>query len=53
MRKFGYKQSNSNHTLFIKHKEGKIIVLIVYVDDVVLTRNDPDERKDFIGISCD
>lgn len=45
MKEFGYKQSNSDHTLFIKHKEGKVTALIVYVDDMVLTRDDPGERK--------
>ena len=42
---FGYKQSNSDHTLFIKHKEGKVTTLIVYVDDMVLTGDDQEERK--------
>ena len=37
MKVFGYKQSNSDHTLFIKHKEEKVTALIVYVDDMVLT----------------
>ena len=45
MKEFGYKQSNSNHTLFIKHKEGKVTTLIVYVDDMVLTGDDPCEMK--------
>uniref|UniRef100_A0A6N2MWL7 Reverse transcriptase Ty1/copia-type domain-containing protein n=1 Tax=Salix viminalis TaxID=40686 RepID=A0A6N2MWL7_SALVM len=45
MKEFGYKQRNSDHTLFIKHKEGKITTLIVYVDDMVLTGDDPEERK--------
>ena len=45
MKEFGYKQSNSDHTLFIKHKEGKITALIVYVDDIVLTGDDPEESK--------
>ena len=43
MRKYGFKQSNSDHTLFIKHKVGKITVLIVYVDDMIITRNDEEE----------
>ena len=44
MRKFEYHQSQSNHTLFLKHSHGrKIIVLIVYVDDVVVTGNDTDK----------
>ncbi|XP_024199234.1 uncharacterized protein LOC112202450 [Rosa chinensis] len=34
MKAFGYRQSNSDHTLFIKRKSGKITALIVYVDDV-------------------
>ena len=45
MKEFGYKQSNSDHTLFIKHKEGKVTALIVYVDDMVLTEDDPCEMK--------
>ena len=45
MKEFGYKQSNSVHTLFIKHKEGKVTALIVYVDDMVLTGDDPCEMK--------
>ena len=45
MEEFGYKQSNSNHTLFIKHKEAKVTALIVYVDDMVLTGDDPCEMK--------
>ncbi len=45
MKTFGCKQSNSDHTLFIKHKEGKVTSLIVYVDDMVLTGDDPSEMK--------
>ena len=45
MKEFGYKQSNSDHTLFIKHKGGKVMTLIVYVDDMVLTGDDLEERK--------
>ncbi|RVX20811.1 Retrovirus-related Pol polyprotein from transposon RE1 [Vitis vinifera] len=45
MRAFGYRQSNSNHTLFLKKQHGKITTLIVYVDDMVVTGNDPKERK--------
>ena len=45
MKEFGYKQSNSDHTLFIKHKGGKVTTLIVYVDDMVLTGDDLEERK--------
>ena len=45
MKEFGYKQSNSNHTLFIKHREDKITTLIVYMDSMVLTGDDLEERK--------
>jgi hypothetical protein len=45
MKAFGYKQSNSDHTLFIKHKEGKVTALIVYVDDMVVTGDDSCEMK--------
>ncbi|XP_043714467.1 uncharacterized mitochondrial protein AtMg00810-like [Telopea speciosissima] len=33
----GYKQSNADHTLFIKRTSGHITILIVYVDDIVIT----------------
>ncbi|WKA09424.1 hypothetical protein VitviT2T_027072 [Vitis vinifera] len=45
MRAFGYRQSNSDHTLFLKKQHGKITALIVYVDDMVVTGNDHEERK--------
>ncbi|CAL8175745.1 unnamed protein product [Prunus armeniaca] len=44
MKDFGYKQSNSNHTLVLKFKKGKVTTLIVYVDDMVVTGNDPKEK---------
>ena len=45
MKYIGYKQSNSDHTLFLKHNEEQITALIVYVDDMIVTRNYPKERK--------
>ncbi|KAL5743969.1 hypothetical protein ACOSP7_026835 [Xanthoceras sorbifolium] len=34
----GYTQGQADHTMFIKHSSvGKVAVLIVYVDDIVLT----------------
>ena len=34
----GYAQAHSDHTMFVKHsKNGKITILIVYVDDIILT----------------
>ena len=40
---FGYQQSNPDHTLFVKHNVHKVTVLIVYVDDIVVTGNDEEE----------
>ena len=41
---FGYTQSQADHTMFYKHsKEEKIAILIVYVDDIVLTGDDSGE----------
>ena len=45
MRAFGYHQSNPNHTLILKKQQGKITALIVYVDEMAVTRNDHEERK--------
>nr|AAB36240.1 retrotransposon peptide {Ty1-copia retrotransposon element, clone Fab 9} [Vicia faba, leaves, Peptide Transposon Partial, 72 aa] [Vicia faba] len=28
MKKYGFQQSNSDHTLFLKHRQGKVTVLI-------------------------
>ena len=43
MRKYGYHQSNSDHTLFLKHRQGKVTTLIVYVDDMIITGDDVEE----------
>lgn len=38
---FGYKQSNVDHTMFIKYKGDKVTILIVHVDDIIVTGHDP------------
>ena len=43
MRKYGFQQSNFDHTLFPKHKQGKVIALIIYVDDMIITGDDLEE----------
>ena len=44
LRHDGYTQCQANHTLFVKHSTSdKITILIVYVDDIVLTRNCKEE----------
>ncbi|XP_043702432.1 uncharacterized mitochondrial protein AtMg00810-like [Telopea speciosissima] len=47
-----YSQSNADYTLFVKKSSRKIVVLIVYVDDIVVTGNDIGEiswLKNFLG----
>ena len=40
-----YKQSPGDHTLFIKHStSGGIAALLVFMDDIIVTRNDKKER---------
>ena len=42
----GYTQRQADHTLFYRHsKEGKISILIVYVDDIILTGDDHVEQE--------
>lgn len=43
MKKQDYKQSNSDHTLFIKRKGPKVTCLIIYVDDMIITGDDNKE----------
>ncbi|KAL5571449.1 hypothetical protein UlMin_021046 [Ulmus minor] len=46
MLKSGYKQSQGDHTLFIKHsQDGKVTVLLVYVDDIIITGDNEIERE--------
>ncbi|KAB2601658.1 hypothetical protein D8674_002663 [Pyrus ussuriensis x Pyrus communis] len=40
LKKCGYRQGNSDHTLFIKRKGGKVTLLIIYVDDMIVTCDD-------------
>ena len=40
MLKRDYIQSNADHTLFFKHAAGKVAILIVYMDDIVITGDD-------------
>lgn len=39
----GYKQCQADDTLFIKNRDGRKTILIVYVDDIVLTGDDVEE----------
>ncbi|CAL9022009.1 unnamed protein product, partial [Prunus brigantina] len=46
MKKFGYRQANTDHTLFIKHRAGKVTLLIIYVDDMIVTGDDTVEIEE-------
>ena len=43
MFKHGFKQSHSDHTLFLKKRNGLITCLIIYVDDMIITGDDAEE----------
>ena len=47
MKESGYKQSQGDHTLFIKHLAiGGVTALLVYVDDIIVTGNDEREKHE-------
>ena len=37
----GFKQCESNHSIYVLHVEGDTLIVVVYVDDLVLTDNNP------------
>lgn len=43
MKRYGFSQSNSDHTLFLKHRKNKVTALIIYVDDMIITGDDSEE----------
>ncbi|CAL2271768.1 unnamed protein product [Prunus armeniaca] len=43
MKNNGFKQCNSDHTLFLKHRKRMVTTLIIYVDDMIITGNDKQE----------
>ena len=47
MKESGYKQSQGDHTLFIKHSTvGGVTALLFYVGDIILTRNNEREKHE-------
>ena len=47
MKTTGYRQSQEDHTLFIKHSAtGGMATLLVYVDDIIVVENDEKEKQD-------
>ena len=49
MKKYGYRQGNSYHTLFIKCKDGKVTLLIIYMDDMIVSGDDIKEIERLHG----
>nr|GEV07559.1 putative reverse transcriptase, RNA-dependent DNA polymerase [Tanacetum cinerariifolium] len=45
MKKYGYKQSNSDLTLFLRHEGDRVTCLIIYVADMIISENDESEIK--------
>lgn len=43
MKKYNYTQSDYDHTLFYKHHQDKVTILIIYVDDMIITGDDSEE----------
>ena len=43
MKRYGYKKSNSDHTLFLKTQGKLVTCLIIYVNDMILTGKDSAE----------
>lgn len=44
IQEFGMVRCVADHTVFCRHNsQGKCIYLVVYVDDIVITRNDQDD----------
>ena len=45
---FGMQKSKSNHSIFYRNSSSGIILLVVYVDDIVITESD---SKDISSLS--
>nr|GEW63010.1 ribonuclease H-like domain-containing protein [Tanacetum cinerariifolium] len=45
--KHGFEQSKFDYYLYTKHRNGMFIALLVYVDDIVITRSDVDGINEF------
>jgi hypothetical protein len=43
MIRYGFVQSNADHTLFLKHRKKKVTTIIIYVDDMIITGDDIEE----------
>ena len=56
VRKFGFKENEEDNCIYAKFKNGKIIFLILYVDDILLASSDINlllETKKFLSLEFD
>ena len=49
IQRHGFRQAQTDHTLFLKLQGGKKTILIVYVDDIILTGDDRVEIEEIKG----
>ncbi|GJZ46009.1 putative RNA-directed DNA polymerase [Tanacetum coccineum] len=47
LNEFDFKQSKNDHSLFIKSDNDNMVILLVYVDDIIITGNNVDEINKF------
>lgn len=45
MMKYGYRQCKADHILFVKCQDDRLSASVVYLDDIVVTRNDAIEMR--------
>jgi hypothetical protein len=56
VRKFGFKENEEDNCIYAKFKNGKFVLLILYVDDILLASSDIDlllETKKFLSSRFD
>ena len=53
IKKYGYEHSNVNHPLFLKRYNGKLMALIIYVDDTIAINNNEGIWYERFGIKGD
>lgn len=43
VKKYVFQQNNKDHTFLLKQRQGRITTMIVYVDGIIITRDDSKE----------
>ena len=47
---WGFKNSKSDTSLFLRRTKSSIIIILIYIDDILITRSDCVELEDFIKL---